>query len=254
MKKTILLMHLLFIAGLLKISAVEFPADKFMEGTELYTVGKYQESLDVWLSIYKAGFSSPNLNYNIGNAYFKLNDIPHSILFYERALLLNPANEDIRYNLQVARTYVVDKFNVIPEIFFVTWYNFISLLLSSDTWARLSIGTFILFLSLLSFYLFTAVYRFKITSFWLAMLMLIISIASFSFSLRNKSIVFQGDKAIIMCPQVNGKSSPDNSGTDLFLIHEGTKVSVTDALGDWNEVKLPDGNKGWIPADCLEKI
>ncbi len=84
--------------------------------------------------------------------------------------------------------------------------------------------------------------------------MLIVSLASLSLSLRNKSIVFNGTKAIIFSPLVNGKSSPDNSGTDLFLLHEGTKVTVEDEVGEWFEVRLSDGNKGWIPSNSLEII
>jgi len=254
MKKIILLIILALFNFNSEIRAAVFPEDDFRKGIELYTSGKYQEALDVWLPIYKCGFRTPNLCYNIGNAYFKINDVPHAILFYERAYLLKPADEDIRYNLQVARTYVVDRFTEIPELFFVTWYNFISLILSSDKWAYISIISFVMCLIFMLVYLLTSVYRYKVAGFWLAIFMLIISLASLSFSIRNKNLVFDSDKAIIVSPQVNGKSAPDNSGTDLFLIHEGTKVTVTDALGEWYEIKLPDGNKGWVPANSLEKI
>ena len=254
MRRIILLIAILVSTAEIKLSAVEFPEEKFREGTEFYTAGKFDEALNVWLSIYHAGFRSSNLNYNIGNAYFKLNDIPHAILYYERALLLKPADEDINYNLQIARTYTVDKFAEIPELFFITWYNFVSLVLLSNEWAIISIASFVLFLILFAFYLFTSVYRFKITSFWISLLMIIISLASLSFSIHNKSLVYKNNKAIVVNPQVNGKSSPDNSGTDLFLIHEGVKVTITDALGNWYEIKLPDGNKGWVPSNCLEKL
>jgi len=254
MKKIVLLAILLVFNSNSEIRSAVFPEDEFRKGIELYTSGKYQEALDVWVPIYKSGFRTPNLCYNIGNAYFKINDVPHAIIFYERALLLKPADEDIRYNLQVARTYVVDRFTEIPELFFVTWYNFISLLLSSDKWAFISIITFVLCMAFTLIYLLTSAYRLKVAGFWLATVMLIISFASLCFSIRNRNLIYKSDKAIIVSSQVNGKSAPDNSGTDLFLIHEGTKVTVTDALGEWYEIKLPDGNKGWVPSNSLEKI
>lgn len=254
MKKRLKLILFLLSALVATINADESLQDKFREGTALYTAGKYTEALDAWLTVYRSGMISPELEYNIGNAFFKLNDIPHSILFYERALLLKPADEDIQYNLDVARTFVVDKFTAVPELFFITWYNFISLSISSDAWASLSLAAFVIFLLLLSFYLFTGRYRLKVAAFWLALFMLLISFSSLSFSLRNRNLVFNSGRAIIVSPQVNGKSSPDNSGTDLFLIHEGTKVTITDTLGEWNEIRLPDGNKGWIPSESLEKI
>lgn len=228
--------------------------DSFKSGVGLYSDGKYQEALDTWLALYNSGYLSAELNYNIGNAYFKLMNVPGSILFFERALLLKPADEDISYNLQIARTMTVDKFKEIPELFFVTWFNFISLSFSSNMWAFSGLAAFILFLLMLSLYFYSKNYRLKVTGFWLALTFIIISLLSISFSVRNNSLVFKSDKAIIMVPQVNGKSSPDQSGTDLFLLHEGTKVTVGDKVGEWCEILLSDGNKGWLPSNSLEKL
>jgi tetratricopeptide (TPR) repeat protein len=227
-------------------------ADKFKKGSEFYSTGEYEKALSEWMDIYNTGYRSANLDYNIGNVNFKLNNIPGAILFYERALLLKPADEDINYNLQIARTRVVDRFEEIPKLFFVKWYDFISLLLSSNRWARISIVSFILCLVLLSIYFYTSVYRYKVLGFWFAILLFIVSISSFSFTFRNKSLVFDSRTGIIFSPLVNGKSSPDDSGTDLFVLHEGTKVSIEDEVGQWFEIRLSDGNKGWVPANSLE--
>jgi tetratricopeptide (TPR) repeat protein len=251
--RLILIIFLLIIPCYLSISQ-ESQKMTFSKGSELFTAGKYQEALDQWLALYKSGTRSPSLDYNIGNAYFKLNNIPGAILYYERALLLKPADEDISYNLQIARTLVVDKFVAIPEIFFVSWYNFISLTLSTNMWARISLTSFILFLLLFSLYIYSSRYRYKVIGFWVAIIMLLVSISSVSFSIRNRSMVFNNRQAIIFNPQVNGKSSPDNSGTDLFILHEGTKVTIEDGVADWYEIRLSDGNKGWVPANCLEKL
>jgi len=228
--------------------------EKFRQGAEYFSAGRFDEALDVWTSLYKTGYRSAELNYNIGNAYFKMNNIPGSILYYERASLLKPADEDIKYNLQIARTLVVDRFEEIPELFFISWYNFMSLVLSSDTWARISIVTFIMCLIFLSLYFYSSKYRLKVLGFWFALLMVIVSLSSLAFTIRNKNLVYNSRVAIIFSPLVNGKSSPDNSGTDVFLLHEGTKVTVEDEVGEWFEVRLSDGNKGWIPSNSLEII
>jgi tetratricopeptide (TPR) repeat protein len=228
--------------------------DKFSQGVTYFTSGNYKEALQVWIDLYNTGYRSANLEYNIGNTYFKLNDIPDAILFYERAYRLNPVDENINYNLQIARTLIVDRFQEIPELFFVKWYNFISLFLSTNSWAKTSITSFILCLILLSLYIYSSRLRHKIIGFWFAVFFIIFSIASLAFSLRNKSLVYDSHKAIISSPLVNGKSSPDNSGTDLFVLHEGTKVSVEDKVGEWFEIKLTDGNKGWIPVNSLNII
>src|SRR5665647_1662640 len=126
--------------------------DKFYQGVTYSTAGSYKEALQSWTEIYNTGYRSANLDYNIGNAYFKLNNIPSAILFYERAYLLNPADENLNYNLQIARTLIIDRFQEIPQLFFVRWYNFVSLVISTNTWAIISITTFILFLVFLSLY------------------------------------------------------------------------------------------------------
>lgn len=227
---------------------------KFSKGVEYYTASDYEGALREWLEIYDTGYRSAELAYNIGNAYFKLNNVPGAILFYERARLLRPGSSNINYNLQIARTLVVDKFEEIPELFFVRWFDFLSLILHTNTWALLSILAFIAFLILLSVYIYSSHYKMKVISFWAAVFLLFISVASLSFTLRNRDLVYDSREAIIFAPSVNGKSSPDASGTDLFVLHEGTKVSIEDKVGEWFEVKLSDGNKGWIPSASLTII
>jgi len=229
----------------------ETNSEKFSQGVTYFTSGSYKEALQVWTDIYNTGYRSSDLNYNIGNAYFKLNNIPAAILYYERAYLLNPADENINYNLQIARTFIVDRFQEIPELFFVRWYNVVSLLLSANSWAKISIGSFILCLLLLSLYIYSSRYRHKVIGFWLAVFFFVLSLSSFAFIVRNKSLVYDSHKAIISIPLVSGKSSPDNSGTDLFVLHEGTRVSIEDEVGEWFEIMLSDGNKGWVPVNSL---
>ncbi len=238
----------------LEAVAQESNTEKFNKGVTFFTSGNYKEALQAWTEIYLTGYRSADLDYNMGNAYFKLKDIPDAILFYERAYLLNPADEDINYNLQIARTLIVDRFQEIPVLFFVRWYNFVSLFLSSNTWAKISIISFILSLLLLSLYIYTSVYRQKVLGFWFAVSFFILSGSSLAFTLRNKSLVYDSHKAIITIPQVSGKSSPDTSGTDLFILHEGTKVSIDDEVGEWLEIRLSDGNKGWVPVNSLNII
>ena len=225
--------------------------DKFYQGVTYFTAGSYKEALQIWTDIYNTGYRSANLDYNIGNAYYKLNNIPLAILFYERAYLLKPADENINYNLQIARTLIVDRFQEIPELFFIKWYNFVSLFLSTNSWAKISITSFILFLLLLSLYIYSSRYRHKVIGFWLGVFFIVLSLTSLAFTIRNKSLVYDSRKAIISSPVVSGKSSPDKSGNDIFVLHEGTKVTVEDEVGEWSEIRLSDGNKGWVPLNSI---
>jgi len=253
-RRTYLLIALMlvFTAGL--VIGQEERSEKFRKGVEYYTASNYQGALDEWLEIYDTGYRSAELNYNIGNAYFKLNNVPGAILFFERARLLKPGDSNINYNLQIARTLVVDKFEEIPELFFVKWYDFLALILQTNTWAVISIVTFVLFLILLSVYIYSRGYRTKVIGFWTAMLLLLISVSSLAFTVRNRNLVYNSMEAVIFAPSVNGKSSPDSSGTDLFVLHEGSKVKIEDNVGEWYEIKLSDGNKGWVPSNSLTII
>ena len=256
MKRNIFILSatVLFLALTVYGFSQETRDEKFRTGTENFSSGNYEKALELWIDIYKTGYKSAELEYNIGNAYFKMNNIPGAILFYERALLLKPVDEDINYNLQIARTLVVDRFEEIPELFFVRWYNLLSLTLSTNSWARISITTFIFCLLFLSLYFYTAKYRLKVLGFWFALLFIVTSLVSLALTFRNKTLVYDSQKAVIFSPVINGKSSPDDSGTDLFVLHEGTKVNVDDEVGEWYEIKLSDGNKGWVPVNSLKII
>ena len=130
-------------------------------------------------------------------------------------------------------------------------YNFVSLFLSTNTWAKISITSFIIFLLLLSLYFYSSRYRHKVIGFWLGVFFIVLSLTSLAFTIRNKSLVYDSHKAIISSPIVNGKSSPDKSGNDIFVLHEGTKVTVEDEVGEWSEIRLSDGNKGWVPLNSI---
>jgi tetratricopeptide (TPR) repeat protein len=254
-RKNRYILILFFVSVIIQgVSSQNTNKDKFYQGVTYFTAGSYKEALQTWTEIYNTGYRSANLEYNIGNAYFKLNNIPSAILFYERASLLKPADEDINYNLQVARTLIIDRFQEIPELFFVRWYNFVSLFFSTNTWAKVSLTSFIIFLLSLSLYIYSSRHSQKVIGFWFAVFFIFLSASTLAFTIRNKSLVYDSHKAIISSPVVSGKSSPDKSGTDLFVLHEGTKVTVEDAVGEWLEIRLSDGNKGWVPVNSLISI
>jgi tetratricopeptide (TPR) repeat protein len=249
-----ILLFLLTSVITVNISAQDSREEKFRQGVESFSGGNYNKALELWTDVYNTGYRSAELEYNIANAYFKLSNIPAAILFYERARLLKPADEDINYNLQIARTLTVDRFIEIPELFFVKWFKVVSLLLSTNTWAKISLIAFALSLFFLSVYFYTARYKFKVLGFWLAILLFIVSVLSVSFSASNNKQIHHSQFAIVFSPQVSGKSSPDKSGTDLFILHEGTKVRTGEKVGDWFEIRLSDGNKGWVPASGIQII
>ena len=246
--------QLILIAPFVHLTAQTESIDKFKQGVGFYSDIKFYEATEVWTELHNTGYRSAALNYNIANAYFKSANIPEAILFYERAYLLAPTNEDINYNLQVARTFIVDRFQEIPELFFVRWFNTAALLISSNSWAVIGIIAFVICLISVSLYIYSLKYLYKVIGFWAAVFCLFFSITSVVLSSKNSSLINNSRKAIVFSPTVSGKSSPDASGSDLFILHEGSKVSIEEKVGEWLEIRLSDGNKGWVPENCLEII
>ncbi len=219
-----------------------------------YQNNNFEESFVLFERLIASGYSSYKLYYNAGNAAFKTGNIPAAILNYEKALLLKPFNEDAKYNLEIAKTYTVDKLETIPEVFFIRWFKIVSLLLHTNTWSSLSIACFALTLILMAVFLFSAKYKLKKAAFILAVILFVISLVSISLALTNKSLTLNNNFAIVFEPVVTGTSSPGTGGNELFVIHEGTKVEVIDKLGEWFEIKLSDGTVGWIPVNFVKKI
>lgn len=228
--------------------------DLLHKANDLYTQEKFTEAIDVYNQLLMTNLESPEVYYNLGNAYFKTNQFPKAILNYERAKLLSPDDEDINFNLQVANQRVVDAIQELPGIFIVRWWNSLVNSQTTDTWALVSIIAFVLFLTLAGLYFFARSGDIRRIAFWTASVLFAFSMMSWSFAAQQKSRLVDHEYAIVMQPTVTVKSSPSEKGTNLFVVHEGLKVKVIDRLGDWLEVKLADGNKGWLLMESIERI
>lgn len=216
--------------------------------------GEYEMAIEVYEAVIDSGYESAELYYNLGNAYYKSNKFTPALINFERANLLNPGDGEIIHNLEMARQFVVDDIDKLPEFLPEVWYKRFIGILKTDQWAYISMITFPLSLLFFLLYLFVRRIRMRKLSFWLAVVIMIISLSTLLFSYHQKKLVYDHSYAIIISPSVTIKSSPDDSGTELFQLHEGTKVEIIDQLGEWKEIKLSDGNAGWLRSDDLVKL
>lgn len=230
------------------------PADLLQEANQHYMNQEYDKAIQLYEQVISSGFESAQLYFNLGNAYFKVTDTPRAMLNYERAKLLAPHHEDIDFNIRVARQFIVDNIEELPQPFFVRWRTSVVNMAPADTWARISIAAFLGFLVLLGAFFFSPLTWVKRLTFWSAILLITLSVFSFSFANRQKRALADRNYGIIFSPRVTVKSSPSTTGTDLFLIHEGLKVQITDSINSWKEIRIPDGNKGWLPDSCVVRI
>jgi tetratricopeptide (TPR) repeat protein len=230
------------------------PDSLLTKANQSYIESNFDKAAELYQTLVDSGYHNAELYYNLGNSYFKLNRIPYALLNYERAFILKPNDEDIEFNLEYARTFTVDRIEPLPQFFLIKWYRGARGTFSSNGWALISIlflaGT--LSLILLFWYSYRA-WRKRLT-FALALLTFSLTVFSLIFSAQEKERVSIRNMAIIFHPVVTVKSSPGDSGKDIFILHSGTKVQITKAIGQWVEIRIADGNKGWIQSESIELI
>jgi tetratricopeptide (TPR) repeat protein len=219
-----------------------------------YAAGMYANAADLYKKVAESGLESVDLYYNLGNAYFKLNDYPNAILWYERAKRLDPGNESVNFNLNVTNNKITDKIDIVPEMFYKRWYLGVLDMFSSDSWAWFTILAFFLTAASAALYIISRTILMKKLAFWTGSVMLVITVIIGQWSLVSFLQFKNQHEAIIFTPTVTVKSSPDPKSVDLFVLHEGTKVSLTDQIGTWYEIRIANGSVGWLPAENLEKI
>lgn len=219
-----------------------------------YARQQYQQAIKDYEELLGDGVSA-ELYYNLGNAYYRTDNITRAVLNYERALLLSPGDGDIRFNLQMARSKTIDKITPESEMFFVTWYHALVNIMSVDGWANTALVAFGLAIVLALAYLFSARILVRKVGFFGGLAFILVFVVANVFAYQQQQELVNRTGAIIISSAVPIKSTPSKSGTDLFILHEGTKVEITDgSMRDWKEIRVADGKEGWIETSKIEII
>lgn len=220
-----------------------------------YIQGDYLTAIDLYQEVLRNEGVSATLCMNLGNSYFKLDEIAQAILWYERAYLLDPSDDDVKFNLELARTRTVDKVTPKNQLFIVVWFRNLVAALDINTWAALTLLFFFVAALMAGVFLLSRKVSLKKISFAFSLFFFVFSILSFIFASTQRSNIVNRDTAIIVSPSVTVKSTPSDSGTDLFIIHEGRKVDILDSsMKEWVEIRLEDGNTGWVLRKVMEII
>lgn len=224
------------------------------EADSAYAHENYQQAAHLYEKLLKQGVSD-ELYYNLGNCYYRMDNMTLAVLNYERALLLSPGDKDIRFNLQMARSKTVDKIVPESEMFFVTWYHSLVNLQSVDAWARMALIALLAAIMLVLLYLFANAVWLRKTGFFGGLFFIVVFLCSNLFAWQQRRALTNRIGAIIMRPAVTVKSTPSKSGTDLFILHEGTRVTVIDSsMRGWRSIRVADGKEGWVETSQIENI
>mgnify|MGYP002859345208 CR=1 FL=1 len=221
---------------------------------EAFAAGQWQNALNYYQTIEGENLESADLYYNIGNCCFKLDDLAHAILYYERALKIDPSHDDAANNLDIARQMTLDRIDAVPDFILVSWFRSLRQGLSADAWAWIALAlAAVTGILLLIFRLSASGSRQKL-AFILACVFAVLTLTSFLFSLQQKHAVTRQDSAIVTTPVCSVKSSPAEGGKTVFVLHEGTKFRILDNVGDFAKIEIADGRQGWAMTSTFELI
>ncbi len=228
----------------------------FERAAAAYNAQRYADAVLLYDSVETVEGVSPQLYYNRGNAYYKMGKYAPAILNYERALMLDPSNRDVSYNLELVNTKIADKIEETGTFFVTVWAKAVRDWFTSNTWAIIGIISFLMFMIFFVIYLFvdSQYMRVRKWGFFIALPLLIISFVANACALAQSNRSQNRNQAIVFANEISVKSSPSDSGTQLFLLHAGTKVTLIETVGEWGEVRIADGNRGWLPLSAIEII
>lgn len=250
-KSTIQMLALVFLLMFLPLSA---SAITKKNADDEYKKENYQQAIRDYEELLKKG-ASADLYFNLGNAYYRTDNITRAVLNYERALQLSPGDEDIRFNLQMARSKTIDKITPKSEMFFVTWYKSLVNLTSVDGWARTSIISIAAALVLVLCYLFAHKVSLRKIGFYGAAILVVVFILSNIFAYEQKCLLTNNTGAIVISPSASLRKTPVANSENNTIIHEGTRLEIVDdTMKDWKQVKLEDGREGWVLSSQIERI
>lgn len=253
--KKLIQITLVFLLQFMAISGFAYSPDSLMAiGNRAYDQGLYDSALLVYQQVASQDIHSTQLYYNMGNAYYKNNNIPAAILFYEKAKKLAPSDENIQYNLDVANSMIVDKMERVPDLFFKDWWNYFYNMFNADTWTIIALALLALLLTMITWFILTSKRGNKKMAFYLGLLFLFFTVAAFGLASQKYYYSKEHKEAIVFTPSITVKSSPTKGAVDLFVIHEGTKVRILDHVSGWIEIRIPDGSIGWLPAESVKDI
>lgn len=223
----------------------------FEQANEAYSMGNYDSAKIIYEKILATDLESVPLYYNLGNTYYKMREYPMAIYYYEKALKLDPSNEEVQTNLAIANRAIVDKIEPVPQSFIVKGWHNLRASLSGDQWAWCSVVFFALLLVALFLFLRSRSVGLRKLGFFTGMVFFLAFGLSVVIAAQLRQASAVQDQAIMMAPTAMVKSSPSEASVDLFVLHEGTKVSILDTANGWSKIKIANGSVGWIETDKM---
>jgi tetratricopeptide (TPR) repeat protein len=227
---------------------------KLQAANSLYQQKKYTEAVEAYKSMLGNSNASASIYYNMGNAYFKMGQFGYAVLYFERAHKLSPGDEDIRHNLQLAKSRTADRIDVVPQFFIFKWADSISSMYSADGWMKFAIIMSFMFAGLIIGFLLSGNMRAKRALLFTSTPFFVLLIFGVFMTIARYNAEKQRDYAVVTIPVTGIKNAPEEGSKDAFVVHEGLKVKIEDSVDKWYRVHLEDGKVGWVLKSHVELI
>lgn len=231
-----------------------FGQASFDKANELYQQEKFEEAAQVYEQILANGEHSVGLYYNLGNAYYKLNQVAPAIYNYEKALLLDPNNHDVKNNLTFARNMTIDEIKEVPKVGFTHWLSGFTSVFHYDTWAKIAVGFSFLLLFCFIGYYFSRKITFKRIMFSVMIVFLVLSVLSIVIAVFEKNQAQNNNPAIVFAESAFIKGEPKENSSSIAVIHEGNKVYVLESVDAYYKVELLNGSQGWVIKSAIKTL
>jgi len=247
-------LNIFFLFSFAGTSIAGEPAAALDSANHAYSKGNFEKASQLYEGIISQGYESPEVYFNLGNAFYKLDKIGMSVLNYERAKKLSPQDEDINFNLKLANQKTLDKIEPAPKLFLEDWWDNLKSMHSEKTWGIRSIVCFLLFLFFLGVFITSGRLFTKQLGFWLSLIFIVFSAISFFISKSRYNDLSSQNTAVILAASAEIKNSPSDAGAKLFILHEGTKVAAPETRGEWVKIELTSEKVGWVKRSSVEFI
>ncbi|PIE48252.1 MAG: ion channel protein [Flavobacteriales bacterium] len=248
-----LLLHIILLLGVIT-SFGQTRDTLFAQANMAYQNGKFEQAIHSYQDILKSGYHSADLYYNIGNAYFKLNNLAPSIYNYEKALLLNPDHNDALNNLMFAKRSTIDVIEPLPKTLFQRINQAVIYPISYNTWAWIAVFFAISSSALFILYYFSLYSQRKKLFFILSFTGLGLFLLTLGLGIMAKHHFVNDRPAIVFAKQISVNNEPMTDATENFVLHEGTKVQVKEDNNDWYRIEIADGKTGWLQKDKIRLL
>lgn len=230
------------------------PTAQLSNANQAYQQKDFATAIQQYEALLQQGYRSAALHYNLGNSYYRTNDLGKAVLNYERALLLDPNDADIKHNLQFVQDKLLDEIDPLPDFFLAKGWNGLGGLFSAQTWSLLALVLLWLGIAGLSVWLLSRVRLYKKIGFIAGSSLVIVSLIAFALANSRTKMIQDSGRAVVLEREIVLRSAPDNQSKEVFVLHSGATVQLLDQIGDWYKVSLRDGVQGWLPKESFERI